>query len=773
MKRFLSVFTATLLFAGGMGVFGSCKNENESEKPVKEPYVAKRLENESDYAETFYVAEVGNDENEGTWDSPFKTLQKAKEEVKKINDSVDGDIAVVVRGGLYSQTSALEFDESDSGKNGNKIVYMGYPNEDARISGGVEVGNWKKQGKLYYTSISANYIRDLWVNGERATLARTPNGNEYTQLVKWDKSAKKAICKHSDLSGATSFEAVFYMEWAEPVARVESVTVQGENAVMNFASSEDDIFFNRSYSEPPQLQSDMYVYFQNAMEFLDQPGEFYFSKEESRLYYYPREGENMSWAETIVSNIDTVIDLDGGESYAENLVFENLSIEHNSDSTVSTYGFSEVQSAHYIRRQSGMLVWDTLGAAIELERTRNVDFVNCRIRHTGSGGIIFWFSDYDCKIEGNVFEDIAAYAVTIAPDSSYRANGSLYTPYDPSMICHDIEISDNYVVWTSVIYHRSAAIASMHGYNVSITNNEIGWVGYTGISCGWGWSLTEYNAKNNLIARNNIHHYGFYGSDLGGIYTLNNQPGTTIEENYIHECASTMMGFSSVACAESIYLDEGSNNMTVKNNQIAYAGRNRDLICYHVAGDNIVEEGNKFLAQGDTLDETVVTASGPSEEYRGNRPYVLSSGGASAMTCGGKQVNADAGLYGYKAECEKDMTVYGLGRFYIAGNNRKHRLSVYDSDKKPIAECTVDMSAGQVDRYGYKYAKFSKPLRLEKGKQYYFVSEEQADGDVYLFTNTSLYVDGLNVLGITRGEKLTFIKNYGSAYVGINLLTSD
>lgn len=770
MKKLISVMMAIFLTAGGLFGGSGCKKEEDG---LPEPYVAKKLENEEDYEKVLYVAEVGDDGNAGTWDAPFKTLQKAKDEVKKINADMKGDIAVVVRGGFYSLPAALRFDESDSGTNGHKVIYMGYPGEDARISGGVAVGNWKKSGNLYYTPIAANYIRDLWVNGERATLARTPDGNEYFTLVAWDGNSAKAVGKLSDMAGAERFEAVFYMEWAESVARVESVTESGENGIMNFAPAEAGVFFNRDYTTPPQIKDDMYVYYQNAKEFLDSPGEFYFSKEESRLYYYPREGENMSRAETIVSNLDTVIEIAGKDSPVENIVFENLSVEHNSDSTIETQGFSEVQSAHYIRKKDGVLMWDLLGAAIELTDARNVDFTDCRIRHTGSGGMVFWFSDYDCKVQGNVFEDIAAYAVTIAPDSNYRANGSLYTPSDPSLICHDIEVSDNYIFWTAAVYHRSAAIASMHGYNLSIVNNEIGYVGYTGISCGWGWSLNEYNAKNNLIARNNIHHYGFYGSDLGGIYTLNNQPGTTIEENYIHECASTMMGWSTLSCAESIYLDEGSDNMTVRNNQVAYAGRSRDLICYHVAGENIVEEGNKFLAQGDVLSEEVISAAGPRADFRKNRPYLLSDAGAEAMTCAGRLANAEAGEYGYKAECEKDMTVYGLGRFYIRGNCQTHRLSVYDENKKLLAECTVDMRAGEADEYGYKYAKFSRPLQLEKGKEYYFTSREEKNGDIYLFVNSSMYVDGLNVLGIARGEKLTFVKNYGGAYVGINLLLKN
>ena len=773
LKRILAIFISLIAFTTIAFSLTGCNDK-------KEPYKAKKLQNESEYERVFYVSnEAGDDNAAGTWDAPFKTLERAQVAVTSVNQNMQKDIAVVVRRGTYTLSKTLTFDNRDGGTNGHNVVYMGYPGETASLSGGVKFSNWQKAGNLYYVSVNASEIRNMWVDGQRATLARHPNGVEYAQTadVKYTelnggtvRKVQQITAKLEDLKGAESFEAVCYMEWSQPILRVQSITKSGNNAILNVGKEEQAAFFNSNWTYP-QVRPNMYIYYQNAKEFLDHEGEFYYDKEEKRLYYYPLKGQNMKDVEVYVSNLDSIVSVKGSDIYnpVQNISFENLTFEHNTTSMIAKNGYREIQSAHYTDPKT--LQTDIMRAAVVVDCAKNINFEGCTVQHTGSGGMLFLTGVSNSAIRGNVFFDTAAYAVTVSPDVPSYVGRRMYDAAAKPYTCHDIDIDNNYVTWSGVVYPRSAAIASMHGYKINITNNEIGWVSYTGISVGWGWSLNEYHARENYIARNNVHNFGMYGSDLGGIYTLNNQPGTIIEENYIHECASTMMGYSDGACVEGIYLDEGSNNMIVRNNQIAYASRNRDLIMYHVAGNNIVEEGNMRALQGEELNADIVAAAGPIEKYRDRAPYNAETGGAKVYTSNGRQV-CEGGVYGYKMKAEKDMTLYGLGRFYILGNCQEHKLSIYDKDKNLIATCVVDMSEGKVDKYGYKYARFKKPIQLKSGEEYYISSEEHAGGDWYLFTNTSLRIEGCTVLGIARGEKLTHIKDIlnNSAFIGINLL---
>ena len=101
--------------------------------------------------------------------------------------------------------------------------------------------------------------------------------------------------------------------------------------------------------------------------------------------------------------------------------------------------------------------------------------------------------------------------------------------------------------------------------NISITNNEISNVSYTGISLGWGWNQQTCAMANNLVRGNYIHHYARHNYDCAGIYTLGSQPHTFIEENVI----DSMYSPSYVHDPNHwfyLYTDEGSSYITVRNN---------------------------------------------------------------------------------------------------------------------------------------------------------------------------------------------------------------
>jgi hypothetical protein len=99
----------------------------------------------------------------------------------------------------------------------------------------------------------------------------------------------------------------------------------------------------------------------------------------------------------------------------------------------------------------------------------------------------------------------------------------------------------------------------------TIEHNEIRDVSYSGIAVGWGWTRDITCMRNNLIRKNHIHHFAKHMYDVGGIYTLSAQPGTIIEENYIHDLLPAPYAHDKEHY-QYIYLDEGSWYMIVRNN---------------------------------------------------------------------------------------------------------------------------------------------------------------------------------------------------------------
>ncbi|MEK8107729.1 hypothetical protein NKG94_26820 [Micromonospora sp. M12] len=128
---------------------------------------------------TYYVAPDGNDANAGTLQSPFKTVERARDVVRTINSTMTGDINVYLRGGTYPVTSTVEFGASDSGNNGFRVAYAAYPGETPVLDGGVQVTGWSQHsGNIWKAPLDrANKLRALYVNDKRAFMASKTIGS--------------------------------------------------------------------------------------------------------------------------------------------------------------------------------------------------------------------------------------------------------------------------------------------------------------------------------------------------------------------------------------------------------------------------------------------------------------------------------------------------------------------------------------------------------------------------------------------------------------------
>ena len=72
-----------------------------------------------------YMSPAGSDNGDGSEDAPFATLSRAKEEVAKINDDMDGDIVINVMPGTYKISETEIFTEEHGGKNGFDVIIRG------------------------------------------------------------------------------------------------------------------------------------------------------------------------------------------------------------------------------------------------------------------------------------------------------------------------------------------------------------------------------------------------------------------------------------------------------------------------------------------------------------------------------------------------------------------------------------------------------------------------------------------------------------------------
>jgi len=136
----------------------------------------------------FYVASGGADDNPGTLEKPFATLEKARDAVRLLKRGgglPEGGATVWLRGGEYFRAEPLTLTPEDSGAEGKPVVFAAYGTEKPVLFGGRRITGFRQQaGGVWEASVpgakdGAWVFRTLYVNGRRYTLARSPNRGYY------------------------------------------------------------------------------------------------------------------------------------------------------------------------------------------------------------------------------------------------------------------------------------------------------------------------------------------------------------------------------------------------------------------------------------------------------------------------------------------------------------------------------------------------------------------------------------------------------------------
>ena len=97
----------------------------------------------------FYISPDGDDSENGSIDTPFASLARARDAVRELSKASKDDITVLLRGGMYEVPQTVVFGLEDSGNETRSITYKSYPEETPILSAGTSLLNWKpfKGGK--------------------------------------------------------------------------------------------------------------------------------------------------------------------------------------------------------------------------------------------------------------------------------------------------------------------------------------------------------------------------------------------------------------------------------------------------------------------------------------------------------------------------------------------------------------------------------------------------------------------------------------------------
>ena len=517
---------------------------------------------------TYYVSPTGSDDNSGTLEEPFRTIEKARDVVRTVNKDMTGDIYVYLRGGNYSITSTITFGAQDSGTNGYRVYYQAYEDETPILNGATKVTGWTKHsGDIYKATLNrSTKLRNLYVNDKRASMTKktvSAKGGYGTYSVTagqaswaWTSGSKSDGVQYnlSDVPAIASnkddLEIVNGTTWNENIVCTRDVITSGNSRALLLQQPYGAIAQTPGWGAAFTTTGTHTIY--NAFEFLNSPGQFYFDKTTKTLYYYIRPGENMDTADVEAPVVEKLIDIAGTSttSRVKNITFQGITFANTEYSLVEvggSHGKSTCQAAQgFIAfyndnwHNTKYDLVDTLPGMINVRNGDSINFIRNIVKHSGSDGINMANDVINCELIGNYITDITSSGITVGhPQHVYIGDGGNRAKYPTGVegVCKNIKISNNMLYDTSTApgFGGCAAITVYFGDTIEITYNHVQNTAYNGIHLGWGWcNFTDSTTcKNNTISYNRIIDTLTRLHDSGAIYTIGQMPGTNINENYV------------------------------------------------------------------------------------------------------------------------------------------------------------------------------------------------------------------------------------------------
>ncbi|MBO5936900.1 MAG: right-handed parallel beta-helix repeat-containing protein, partial [Clostridia bacterium] len=573
----------------------------------------------------YYVNNNGDDSNDGTKDRPFATIERARDEVRKINADMTGNIIVHIAEGTYILDDALTFDERDSASNGFAVKYVG--NGEAVISGGQEIENFTlfdAEKNIYSAKVPEGLtFRQLYVDGVKMTRARS-NTDFSTRIVGASrfKADGTMIPENLNYGGEDSLVPAAYGEiylnasefgdfnnleqvelhvltaWVKNVLRVKSAVTNDGITSIRIQDNESRLIFNRMH---PNIDGyshmsthDFVYYIENAYELIDNDNEWYLDESTDTVYIKVPENTDINSSEVVVPRLEKLISTgttDG--SKIQNLSFEGLTFRYSNWTVPSTDGLVDIQAGMYanycIFKTNDMGVLRP-SAAIYIAGTENFTMKNCTVENMGAAGVDLHYGTKNSVIQDNLIQNISGNGIMIGKfvvDENTDIH-VVYNPEDESDICTGDRIVNNRVMHIGTDYESSVGICAGYPRDILIANNEVAYAPYTGISVGFGWSIADNAMKNNRILNNEIHHTSQILCDAGGIYTLSKQPGSEMSGNYIHDIVLPEWADYGTS---GIYMDEKTEGYTVKYNVL----ENAYGVNMHLVGHNEYKDKTMYV----------------------------------------------------------------------------------------------------------------------------------------------------------------------------------
>jgi hypothetical protein len=539
----------------------------------------------------FHVSPDGSDSGNGTVQTPFRTIEQARNEAYKTK----GDVTIFLHEATYRLSAPIVFTPGD-GKTVESLTVRSYPGEKAVISGSIVLENlqWTpyKNGILQ-TPLSGSPVMDmLIVNGEIRHQARypdyDPNAIRFNGTAD-DVIAPERVKKWKNPAGGY-LHVMHDHDWGDFHYRITGKDKSGK------VSTEGGWQNNR---QSGWHKSNRMV--ENIFEELNAPGEWFYDAGKSTLYYYPLEGEDVKTALFESPQIKHLIELRGSE---DNPV-RNISIE-GVDLTQTLRTFME-QYEPLLRSD-----WTIYrGAAVFFEGAENCSLKNCNIYNIGGNAV--FFSNYNryCEVSGSHFTHIGASAVCfVGNPEAVRSPSFEYRQFVPSenidravgpktnnypAYCR---VHDNLIHKIGLYEKQITGVELSMTRAITISHNSIYDTPRAGINISegtWGGHILEFNDVFNTVKETGDHgSFNSWGRDRFW-HPIRHRFDSLLQTGY-RELAladaieTTVIRNNRFRCDRGwdIDLDDGSTNYHIYNNLCLNGGLKLREGFYRVVENNIL-----------------------------------------------------------------------------------------------------------------------------------------------------------------------------------------
>jgi hypothetical protein len=504
----------------------------------------------------FYVAINGDDAwsgelpepTPGRTDGPFRTLERARDEVREIKaagPAASKTVTVVVRGGVYTLSQTFTLEAQDSGSPEAPVVYQSSPGETVILAGGPTVppeafrpvtdaralerihpaaraqvlqADLRALGITALGSFPAKYqgtpaAPELFFNDQRMTLARWPNegwttiariidpgscprtGDEGTRGAVFEYSGDEP--SHWNVDAGVWLHGYWCYDWYAEVLQVK--TIDREKRQITLAAPS-------LYSVKQGNPSPRRYYALNLLEELDRAGEYFIDRNAGLLYFWPPAplGNAKVALSTLKGPVVTVRD-------ATDVVLRGFIVEASLGNGIEVNGGTRV-------RIQACEVRNTRELGINVSGGTSHTVEACDIHDTGTGGIVL--SGGDRK--------------TLTPAGHEAVNNRIW------------RFSQHKLTYSNALFLQGVGNRAAH--------NLIHDAPHQAIAIGGNDHLFEYNI---------VHHVCTETDDCGAYYKGRNPScrGNIVRYNFWHNIGSPM-GHGNAA----VYFDDGDGGDTVFGN---------------------------------------------------------------------------------------------------------------------------------------------------------------------------------------------------------------